>query len=237
MFDEDDLLPISALQHLLFCERQCSLIHVEGLWNENQLTAEGRHLHERAHSVELETRGTLRTVRGLLLQSRQFGLTGMADVVEFQTTTQEDDTSPLNWPLPSTADSRIDWSGWTVTPVEYKRGRPKTNHSDRVQLCAQALCLEDMLSIEVSSGALFYGQTKRRTHVTFDTELRSITCQAIIRLRQIITNSEIPSATREPKCNGCSLLDLCLPTACSRTQTASQFVEQAFSLHGVRNSN
>ena len=228
-FHEDDLLPISALQHLLFCERQCALIHVERLLEENRLTAEGRHLHERAHDGAAETRGSLRTVRGLLLRSLEWGLIGQADVVEFLAP----DGVAVATSLPSrvAADSQADWSGWTVTPVEYKRGRPKKDDSDRVQLCAQALCLEEMLGIEVAAGALFYGQRKRRTTVVLDDDLRSTTARAIQRLRQMIQDNETPAAVREPKCDNCSLIDLCLPDAASAGRSASQYVDRVFAAH------
>lgn len=135
MFSEDTLLPISALQHLLFCERQCALIHIEGLWAENRLTVEGQHLHRKAHEGPDETRGDLRVVRGLALRSLRLGLIGKADVVEFQ------------------SDERSDGPRRPF-PVEYKRGKPKSHEADRVQLCAQALCLEEMLAVAVPEGAI-----------------------------------------------------------------------------------
>jgi CRISPR-associated exonuclease Cas4 len=138
MYVEDDLLPISALQHLLFCERQCALIHVEQVWAENRLTVEGRHLHERVDGGEHETRGGLRTARALPIRSLRLGLAGRADVVEFHAS--EGAAGPPR-----------------VVPVEYKRGRPKSHRADEVQLCAQALCLEEMLGVHVAAGALFYG--------------------------------------------------------------------------------
>lgn len=150
MFAEADLIPISALQHWAFCPRQCGLIHLEGLWAENRLTAEGKVLHDQAHNGAGESRGRLRIERGLALRSLSLGLTGKADVVEFH---------------------REAW-GWQPFPVEYKRGRPKSHDADRLQLCAQAVCLEEMLQVAVPHGALFYGATRRRQEVDFDERLR-----------------------------------------------------------------
>ena len=147
MFTDNQLLPISALQHLIFCERQCALIHVEQLWAENVLTVEGKQLHEKAHEGNSETTGSIRITRSLWLKSNRLGLIGQADIVEFH-------------------------DNGKVVPVEYKRGKPKKDSSDRVQICAQAMCLEDMLKIEISFGSLFYGMRKRRTDVEFDDALR-----------------------------------------------------------------
>lgn len=206
-YDEDDLLPISALQHLLFCERQCALIHVEGLWAENRLTVEGRHLHERADSGAAESRPGLRVERSLALRSLRLGLTGRADVVEFHR----------------------DPEGETerVVPVEYKRGQPKADDSDRVQLCAQALCLEEMLGTVVTDGALFYGQTRRRLDVSFDHELRARTEDAARRFRAMVTTGKTPTAARMPKCERCSLVELCLPDARGPRRSARRFTERA----------
>ncbi len=186
MYPESQLLPISALQHLIFCERQCALIHVEQLWAENVLTIEGRQLHQKAHDGKQEIRGDVRITRSLWLKSHQLGLIGQADVVEFH------------------ADQ-------TVTPVEYKRGKPKKDDSDRVQICAQAMCLEEMLGVSIATGSLFYGTRQRRTEVDFDSQLRNRTRQVTEQLHQMIRSRETPVARRQPKCEKCSLLELCLP--------------------------
>ena len=209
MFSEDDLLPLSALQHLLFCERQCALIHVEGLWAENRLTVEGRHLHERSDRGDGETRGPLRTARGIALRSLRLGLIGKADVVEFH-------HDPASGVLTS------------ALPVEYKRGRPKRDNSDRVQLCAQALCLEEMLGLIIPVGALFYGTSRRRTEVAFDRALRETTEQAETRLHAMVAAGITPPARREPKCDSCSLLNLCLPDTAGARRSAQRFLERAF---------
>lgn len=208
MFTEEDLLPLSALQHLLFCERQCALIHIEGLWAENRLTVEGRHLHERSDSGESETRGNVRTQRGIALRSLRLGLIGKADVVEFHH---------------DLATGRL--TG--VVPVEFKRGRPKRDDSDRVQLCAQALCLEEMLTVAIPSGALFYGTSRRRTEVSFDHELRGITARAARRLHEMMAAGVTPRADREAKCESCSLLHLCLPPLPGSRRSAQRFLDRA----------
>jgi CRISPR-associated exonuclease Cas4 len=195
MFTEDDLLPLSALQHLIFCERQCALIHVEQLWADNRLTVEGTHLHRRADSGVDESRCDVRTARGVPLRSLRLGLIGKADVVEFH------------------RSRRGEAEAWLPFPVEYKRGKPKRDRSDEVQLCAQALCLEEMLGAEIAGGALFYGTTRRREDIEFGAGLRAETESAAARLHGLIAAGTTPSAVREPKCDSCSLLHLCLPPA------------------------
>jgi CRISPR-associated exonuclease Cas4 len=205
MFAEDDLLPISALQHMLYCPRQCALIHLEQLWAENSLTVHGKHLHERADSGKNESRNGVRTVRSLPLRSLKWGLIGKADIVEFH------------------ADS----IGERCFPVEYKRGKPKRHEADRVQLCAQALCLEEMLDIKVSAGALFYGKTRRRLDVAFDESLRSLTEQTVVQLHELITSRVTPPAFYEKaKCDRCSLINLCMPRAGSRSRKAGDYLDR-----------
>lgn len=208
MYAEDQLLPISALQHLLFCERQCALIHIERLWAENRLTAEGRLLHTRAHDGRASRSGALRVARGLALRSMRLGLTGYADVVEFH--------------APSDGGS-----AQRLVPIEYKRGKPKIHDADRVQLCAQAMCLEEMLTVPVPSGQIFYGETRRREDVVFDESLRGTTEAASDRLHALIAVGETPTARREPKCDACSLLDLCLPGAAERGESARNHFDRA----------
>jgi len=202
VFQEDDLRPLSALQHLVFCERQCALIHLEQVWVENRFTAEGRLLHERVDHDKGESRGDLRIARGLPLRSFRLGLTGKADVVEFH---RVDD--PGGVPL---ADAPGRWQPY---PVEYKRGKPKLHRADEVQLCAQALCLEEMLTTTVPEGALYYGQRRRRQVVPFDDDLRKLTEDTARRFHEMLAAGRTPVAVRQPKCKECSLLDVCLPDA------------------------
>lgn len=221
MFLEDDLLPISALQHLEFCERQWALIHLEQVWSENTLTAEGRVLHERCDGSEYETRNGVRTSRSLPIRSMRLGLTGKADVVEFH----EDASSVMptetgcTAPLPGFASGH-----WLAYPIEFKRGRPKHDSCDEVQLCAQALCLEEMLGVRVPDGALYYGQTRHRHEVVFTQQLRSHTEELAARLHELWEARVTPRAEYGPKCRNCSLVDLCLPQALGRRRRVNDYL-------------
>ena len=188
-FTEDDLLPISALQHLLYCERQCALIHIERVWEENLFTTDGRFLHEKVDAGEDCVRAGKRIARSLPLRSLQLGLSGVADVVEFG---------------PDAGD---------IYPVEYKRGRSKRANWDRIQLCAQAMALEEMLGVAVTEGALFYGKTRRRETVAFDIALRGETGRAAARLHQLVDARHTPPAHYDAsRCDACSLINLCMPS-------------------------
>ena len=206
MFTEDDLLPLSALQHLLFCERQAALIHLEQLWAENPLTVQGRQLHEKVDSAPGESRGDVRVARSLPLRSLRLGLSGRADLVELHRISDDNAGEPGSV-LPGIPGV------WRPFPVEYKRGRPKPYHADEVQLCAQALCLEEMLGTSVPAGAIFYGQTRHRHDVRFDAALRRETEEAAGRLHRLIASGVTPPPVRAPKCDQCSLIGLCLPDA------------------------
>lgn len=220
MYSEDDLLPLSALQHLRFCERQCALIHVEGLWAENRLTVEGSHLHRKVHDGPDEARRDVRTVRAMPLRSLRLGLVGQADAVEFHRRKGEAGEPP---------GVRLEGAPgeWLPFPVEYKRGRPKRDRSDELQLCAQALCLEEMLSVPVPRGALFYGETRRRKDVELDAGLRAETEDSAARAHRLVAAGVTPRAVREPKCESCSLLHLCLPEALDPGRSASRYLARA----------
>ena len=223
MFSEDDLLPISALQHLAFCERQWALIHLEGAWAENRLTAEGRHLHERAHNSETESRRDLRIARGLRLRSLRLGLSGIADVVEFHRVGLDSEAAGVS--LPGVAGL------WEPRPVEYKRGRPKLGPYDEIQLCAQALCLEEMLGISIPAGDLFYGEPRQRSEVIFSLDLREKTEQLAARLHELTRSGKTPLARYEKKCDSCSLYELCLPKGLGRAHTVADYLFEAISQH------
>ena len=186
---EDGLIPLSALQHHLFCPRQCALIHVEALWAEDGATVAGRILHEKVDAGGADQRPGLRTTRGMALRSLALGVVGRADVVEWQ-------GSPAR-PI----------------PVEYKRGKPKAHRADEVQLCAQAICLEEMLGVAVPEGALFYGQTRRRLGVRFDEGLRTLTAATAHAARANIATGRTPLPVHSAACGKCSLQDLCSPAA------------------------
>ena len=205
MEESDDIVPISALQHYLYCPRQCALIHIERMWAENRQTAEGRLLHDRADKPQIERRHGVRTITAMPLASAELGITGVADVVEFR----NGDT------------------GEHPSPVEYKRGRPKAHRADEVQLCAQALCLETMFGCVVNEGALFYGQTRRRKVVRFDDELRKLTLDTIRATRNMIRSGQTPIAEYEAKrCDACSLIDLCQPKLLGRGRTVQAWLHR-----------
>lgn len=213
-YSEDDLLPISGLPQLVFCERRCALMHVEGVWNENRFTALGRIMHEQVHEGSTELRDGILITRSLLLRSLRLGLSGIADVVEFHPVEQGGVSLPGRSGL------------WQPFPVEYKRGKPKWDHSDEVQLCAQAICLEEMLHLSVTAGALYYGEPRRRTPVYIGPELRAETEQLAAQFHELIRQGVTPKAVRESRCRHCSLLDLCLPTPRKTARSASRYLRQ-----------
>jgi CRISPR-associated exonuclease Cas4 len=213
-YNEDDLLMISALQHLLFCPRQCALIHIEQQWTENRYTAEGRIMHERVDEVGKESRGRIRTVFGLPLRSLRHGLSGRADAVEYHR--QGDDPAETSF--------------WQPFPVEYKRGKPKMNDSDVIQLCAQALCLEEMLGCAIPEGAIYYGKPRRRMAVIFDDTLREETTRAARRLHELIEGGRTPQARYEKKCDSCSLYTLCMPKVTGVRRSVQGYMAKALDL-------
>ena len=202
-YSEDDLIQLSSLQHMVFCPRQCALIHVEQIWAENRQTAEGRIMHERVHEENRESRGNLRVEYGVPLRSLRLGLISKADIVEFHRL--EDDT-------------------WQPFPVEYKRGKPKADDCDKVQLCAQALCLEEMLNTHISRGAIFYGKTRRRLDVSFDEKLRQKTEDTARSVRALMESGRTPSPVYTKKCESCSLVGQCLPKTMGKKRSVKSYL-------------
>lgn len=199
MLPEDQLIPISALQHWLYCPRQCALIHVEQAWSENRFTAEGRVMHERAHDGPDESRPGIRITRGMPVRSLTLGLTGQCDVVEFKQGSAG---------VPPASSQHFEH----ITPVEYKRGKPKSHRADEVQLCAQAICLEEMLQTEIPSGCLYYGKNRRRKEIHFDSELRQLVADTTAAIRACFTSGTTPTAEYQSRrCDACSLIDHCQP--------------------------
>lgn len=195
MVGEEEPIPISALQHAIFCLRQAALIHLERLWAENRLTAEGRVLHIASSNPSERKHRGVRRVTALAIASKRLGVAGVADLVEFHS----------------------DPDGEKPYPVEFKRGRTKRHRADEVQLCAQALCLEEMTARPVTEGALYYGETRRRVVVTFDAELRDLTESTVARLREVFASGETPPAVyKDSRCRACSLVDLCRPRAVTK---------------------
>lgn len=209
MFSEDDFIQLSALQHFVFCRRQCALIHIEQMWFENRFTAEGRILHDRVHEEGAEKKQGVRIERGIPLRSVELGLNGKADVVEFH---------------------KSERGKWIPFPVEYKRGKPKTDGSDKVQLCAQGLCLEEMLNVEIVSGALFYGKTRRRLDVKFDAALREETKEAARMLHTFIDAGKTPAPAYTQKCDSCSFFDMCMPKTIERSFSVKQYLREGIEL-------
>lgn len=204
MESEDTLVPISALQHQLFCPRQCALIHVEQQWLEDGATAEGRILHERVDDGGADRRRGVRTVRGLAIRSLMLGVTGKADAVELHG--RPPDVRPY--------------------PVEYKHGKPKAHRADEVQLCAQAICLEEMFGRPVFEGALFYGQTRRRMAVVFDDDLRALTAATAVAVRTMLAEGSTPPPVPMPACAHCSLEPLCRPDAIARQPAVARWLDR-----------
>jgi CRISPR-associated exonuclease Cas4 len=206
-YPEKEYLSLSALQHMLFCKRQCALIHIEQLWVENKFTAEGRVMHERVDRGDQMDRGKIRIEYSLPLKSKYLGITGKADVVEFH---------------------RQDPAGkkWMPYPVEYKRGKPKKDLSDKVQLCAQAMCLEEMLDVSIAAGALFYGKTRRRLDVPFEDDLRDKTIATARELHDMISAGITPPPKYEKKCDTCSFISLCLPKSIQKKRTVSSWLNR-----------
>jgi len=192
MQEQDDPIPLSALQHAVYCQRQAALIHIERQWEENRFTAEGRALHDVAHDPADRKRGNIRRVTALPLTCRRLNLSGVADIVEF----------------------RAGVDGETAYPVEYKRGKAKLHRADEVQLCAQALCLEEMSGRAVPEGALFYAEVRRRVSVPFDAGLRRLTEETALQFSALFVAGRTPPAIyRADRCRACSLIDVCRPKA------------------------
>ena len=198
-YHEEDFLQLSGLQHFAFCRRQWALIHIEQQWRENLRTVEGDLFHRRAHDEQArERRGDTLILRGLSVASPTLGLSGQCDVVEFH-------ADPGGVPL------RGEEGLWIPFPIEYKRGAPKTHRADELQLCAQAMCLEEMLCCTVPEGALFYGETRRRVPVSFSAELREMVRAMLEEMQRLYRRGYTPKVRRSKSCNACSLKELCLP--------------------------
>ncbi|MEW6141340.1 MAG: CRISPR-associated protein Cas4 [Thermodesulfobacteriota bacterium] len=233
-YTEDDLLPLSALSDVVFCERRAGLHLLERLWEDNVHTAEGTISHERVHGlVGTEVRGSVRIVRGLLIRSLQLGLSGKADMVEFHRA-EEPSGQPFHQQrsfsgvrLPATKGL------WSPYPVEYKSGILRSNRSFEVQLCAQAMCLEEMLRVQVPRGAIYFGKTGRRLELLLDERLRSETRAAAFRLHEIAASGTTPRVKHEKKCAKCSLLDSCMPQIVGRGRKVSLYIRRMVDSKGT----
>ena len=211
---DEDLLQLAGLQHFAFCRRQWALIHLEQQWAENLHTVEGKLLHHRAHDeAARERRGNILILRGLPIVSHSLGLSGQCDVVEFLL-------------VPNGVPIQGEDGLWQPYPVEYKRGKPKSHQADELQLCAQAMCLEEMLCCEISEGALFYGEPRRRTVVTFTAELRQTVRDFTEEMHQYAQRNYTPKAKPGRCCNACSLKELCIPKL-TRRGSVSDYLKRA----------
>ena len=198
-YAEEDFLQLSGLQHFAFCRRQWALIHIEQQWKENLRTVEGDLFHRRAHDEQVrERRGDILILRGVSIASPTLGISGKCDVIEFHAD-------------PKGVSLYEEQGLWVPFPVEYKRGSPKSHQADELQLCAQAMCLEEMLCCHVPEGALFYGETRRRTAVSFSIELREQVQEMLEEMHLLYRRGYTPKVRRSKACNACSLQELCLP--------------------------
>lgn len=217
MYSDDEMIMISALQHYLFCPRQCALIHIEHIWAENYLTASGKVMHEYIDSGIKESRQQYYKESAVKLFSRQWGISGIADVIEFHPCKFENDENGIK-----RAVALQKHSGWWIpSPVEYKRGKSKTHNADRIQLCAQAICLEEMLSVNILHGNLFYYSDRSREKVLFDYNLRQQTHEVILKTHELLQKKETPPPVLSNLCKACSLNEYCLSGRTERSHSVS----------------
>ena len=213
MYAEEDYLMLSGIQHFAFCRRQWAMIHIEQQWAENYRTTAGELMHKKAHDADsFEKRGDLLIIRGMRISSRNLGLSGQCDVVEFHQ--DENGVSLFGY------DGK-----WKPIPVEYKRGTPKENNADELQLCAQAMCLEEMLQVYVQDGYLYYGENRRRSHVDFTDSLREEVRNAAKEMHELFQRGYTPNVKPTKKCKACSLENLCLPKL-QKTVKVRDYIEK-----------
>jgi CRISPR-associated exonuclease Cas4 len=213
-YTQDELLPLSGIQHFVFCRRQWALIHVERQWQENALTVEGKLLHKRADNPFFsETRKGVITARSVPIASYRLGLAGVCDVVEFT-------ESPEGVHLPGHSGL------YAAAPVEYKRGHEKRDPCDEAQLCSQAICLEEMLSTTIPLGYLYYGETRHRTAVELTAELRDLVRSMSEEMHAYFQRGYTPRVKTSKACRACSLADICLPELQENVVQASKYIQQ-----------
>ncbi len=215
-YKDDELLAISGIQHFAFCQRQWALIHIEKQWFENLLTVEGKHLHERVDNPDFfEARGGILTARSVPLSSYALGFYGIADLIEFHAVEEKG----------ITLNGRV--GKWFPVPIEYKRGKPKKNIIDEVQLCTQAMCLEEMQGIKIDYGYIYYGETRHRNKVVFDLELRKYVESFSEQMHEMYDKQITPKAsTSDRDCKSCSLVNICLPKLGIKVTSVSNYINK-----------
>jgi len=218
VYSEEEFLMLSGIQHYAFCQRQWALIHIEKQWAENVRTVEGQFLHEKVDDPYIvETRGTLVIERAVPIVSHELGLYGIADMVEYIKTGDLENSIKL--------EKQAGY--WQPHPVEYKRGKTKSDNRDIMQLCAQAMCLEEAYGISIEYGSIYYAQTRRRVQIEFSSELKSSVKEMAANMHQAFDNGLTPSAIMGANCKLCSLLELCVPKLTKKHKSASRYIEKA----------
>ena len=198
-YKEDDFLQLSGLQHFKFCRRRWALIHIENQWAENYRTIDGSILHQNAHDTQFqESRGDRLITRGVSIYSGELGVSGQCDVLEYH-------RGSAGIPLPGRDGL------WQPYPVEYKRGKPREDTGDALQLCGQAMCLEAMLCCDIPEGALYYGEIRRRERIVFTPELRAQVRQMFAQMHDLYHRGYTPKVKPTKSCTACSLKELCMP--------------------------
>jgi CRISPR-associated exonuclease Cas4 len=211
MYSDDNLLQLSGLQHLLYCPRQCALAYIEQQWTDNFFTAKGILMHEKAHNNKIERKKNVIIEHDIYVKSYALGLVGKSDIVEFH---------------------KFNDGNFVPFPVEYKSGKAKKDNTDKVQLCAYALCLEEMMKIKISKGAIFYGKTRNRLDVEFNENLKSETILLAQEFHSLIDSEVTPQPKYSKKCDNCSLNELCLPKICDDKNNVKKYLENV-----VKNNN
>lgn len=218
MYTDDEMLMLSGIQHFAFCPRQWALIHIEQLWADNRLTVEGNIMHSTVDDpFYIRKTNDIITLRSVGLVSKELGLYGISDVIEFYNVELNDNSIKLP-----------EYSGyWEPHPVEYKRGKEKNNHIDEVQLAAQIICLEEMYNIKIEYGWLYYGETRRRKKIDMSSELREVTKNFVKQMHLLFKVGQTPKASYTNHCDKCSLIDICIPKI-SKKQTVSSYLKKQF---------
>jgi CRISPR-associated exonuclease Cas4 len=208
MYYESEWVPLSALQHYMFCPRQCALNYIENIWVENYLTAAGRILHNKTEDLIRESRKSIVHEFGVELASNKYKIFGQADVIEFEYIDEKHTTLIATF------------------PIEYKRGKQKNDYSDEVQLCAQGLCIEEMLDTNVEYGFLFYFNDRKKIKINIDKEIRDLTKKCIKEVHELYKDGTLPSAYYSNSCNSCSMKEICFPNTAGRKKSVSRYIGQ-----------